>query len=247
MLVKCLHELKLVRVNVGKACSYAVRWIRCFTPVVCVGLLAALIAVWLLHSWDAPIVDAAAKFRRDVPHLITVARWLSYVGDFLGFNVLLFATLLVVGGFLDSLRLRRLAIASLLCSCFAGASANIARPLTGRPRPSTPAPDGLYGPSLKTSMHALPSAHSATAFGGALPVLLAEPRLGAPLVAFAVSVGWSRIQLDRHRLTDVLVSFVLALAFSLPLSQWVGQRGLPARAPTPLTTPHELAAPRHPL
>lgn len=247
MLANCLHELTLIRRDAVEACHYVTRWLSAFMPQVAIGLAFSLVAIWMLNPWDELIVERAAEFRSDVPQVTLIARWLSFLGDFLGFNVVLFVILRTAGRVLDSPRLVRLAVASLLCACFAGAAANLSRSLTGRPRPSTPIPDGLYGPSLHSSMHALPSAHAATAFGGALPAVMIDPRIGAPLTLFAASVGWSRVQLNRHHLTDVLVSFMLALTFSLPLSQWARQRGIPSRATASLTTPHELATSRHPL
>lgn len=247
MLAQCLHELTSIRRDAVEAFHYLTRWLSAFMPQVAIGLALSLVAIWMLNPWDELIIERAAEFRRDVPQATLIARWLSYLGDFLGFNVVLFVILRLSGRVLGSQRLARLAVACLLCACLAGAAANLSRTLTGRPRPSTPLPDGLYGPSLHSSMHALPSAHAATAFGGALPALMIDPRIGAPLTLFAASVGWSRMQLNRHHLTDVLVSLVLAMTFSLPLSQWARQQPLPSRATASLTTSHELATSRHPL
>ncbi len=247
MLAHCLHELTSIRRDTAEAFHYLTRWLGVFTAQVAIGLALSLGAIWMLNPWDELIMELAAEFRQAVPQATLIARWLSYLGDFLGFNAVLFVVLRLAGRAFRSQRLARLAVACLLCACLAGAAANLFRTLTGRPRPSTPLPDGLYGPSLHSSMHALPSAHAATAFGGALPVMMIDPRIGAPLTVFAASVGWSRMQLNRHHLTDVLVSFVLALTFSLPLSKWARQRALPSRATASLTTHHELATTRHTL
>ncbi|MBL9145876.1 MAG: phosphatase PAP2 family protein [Verrucomicrobiaceae bacterium] len=247
MLARCLHELTSIRRDAVEAFQYLTRWLGAFTPQLAIGLALSLAAIWVLHPWDELMMERAADFRKDVPQAILIARWLSYLGDFLGFNVLLFVILRVVGRTLGSQRLARLAVASLLCACLAGAAANVSRTLTGRPRPSTPLPDGLYGPSLHSSMHALPSAHAATAFGGALPAVMIDPRIGVPLTLFAASVGWSRMQLNRHHLTDVLVSLILAWSFSLPLSHWALQRRHPFRKAAPSLPSNELATSRHPL
>lgn len=247
MLARCLHELTSIRRDAVEAFQYLTRWLSAFMPQVAIGLALSLVAIWMLHPWDELMMERAAEFRKDVPQATLIARWLSYVGDFLGFNVVLFVILRVAGRTLGSQRLARLAVASLLCACMAGAAANLSRTLMGRPRPSTPLPDGLYGPSLHSSMHALPSAHAATVFGGALPAMMVDPRLGTPLTLFAASVGWSRMQLNRHHLTDVLVSLVLALSFSLPLSHWALQRRLPSRKAAPSMPPHELAPSRQSL
>lgn len=176
------------------------------------------------------------------------AQAFSYWGDFAGFNVFLFALLQAVGWVLRSRWFMRMAVASLLCATLAGLSANVLRCATGRPRPSTQVEDRLHGPSFKSAYQALPSAHTATAFGGALPVLLSVPSLGTPLTLVAGAVGWSRMQLNRHHLTDVLASVLIALVFSLPLTHWAARGRLRnAASASSATHPrHALVSPRSP-
>ena len=191
-------------------------------PLLFTGLALTVLAgvIWVL-PWDdaAPLVlkPADQEARESVKQ---AAQALSFYGDFAGFNVVLFAVLLSVGWLLRSRKFMRLAVASLLCACLSGLFANVIRSTTGRPRPSTKAEDRLHGPSFSSAYQALPSAHTATAFGGALPVLLSAPVTGTPLTLVAVGVGWSRMQLNRHHLTDVLASVLLSFLFSLPLTRW---------------------------
>ncbi len=213
------------------------------------GLLAvALLCVWWMRPLDELAGQAVAVSNRSSALCKPVARSLSYLGDFLGFNVVLFVVLQVAGWSLRSRQLVRVAVASLLCACLSGAAANLVRGVVGRPRPCTARVDGLYGPSLRGDMHSLPSAHTATAFGSALPVLSSLPELGVPLTLFAGGVAWSRLQLERHHLTDVLVSVVLSGLFSLPLSHWAmrgRRRSVAVRSVTPaLAVPHALSASR---
>lgn len=182
-------------------------------------LLLALLILQLVPL-DARIIAHLNEVNAVDKTASEVARHVSFFGDFLGFNLMLFVALFAGGCWRGSRRLQRVAVASLVCAMCAGAAANTLRTLTGRPRPYMQVEDGLTGPNLSTAYQALPSAHSATAFGGALPVLLSCPQIGTPAALFAVAVGWSRLQLNRHHLTDVLASAAIALLFSVPLSRW---------------------------
>jgi undecaprenyl-diphosphatase len=218
---------------------------------VALGLLAlTVLCIWWMSPLDDLASQAVIASNRSSTLLKPTARMLSYIGDFLGFNVVLFVVLQVAGWSLRSRRLVRVAVASLLCACLSGAAANLVRCVVGRPRPCTALVDGLYGPSLRGDMHSLPSAHTATAFGAALPVLSNIPELGVPLTMFAGGVAWSRLQLERHHLTDVLTSVVLSGLFSLPFSHWAmrgHRRSVAARSDaSTLSVPHALAATRQP-
>lgn len=240
--------LRLLRRDCLQALRYTRLWFSTYWLLVAMGLS---VATWVGIVWLVPLDDASLfvvhpKDKALREGVKETARAFSYWGDFAGFNVALFVLLQAVGWWRRSRWLMRLAVASLLCATLAGLSANVLRFSTGRPRPSTQAEDRLHGPSFKSAYQALPSAHTATAFGGALPVLLSMPWIGTPLTLAAATIGWSRMQLNRHHLTDVLASVLIALAFSLPLTHWAGR--LPQTAP-PSPAPHArhaLVPPRSP-
>lgn len=213
---------QLLKRDCLQALAFTWRWFMRPRPLLLCGLAATVAAgvIWVL-PWDdaAPLVlrPSDQEVREAVKQ---TAQALSFYGDFAGFNVALFVVLLSAGWLLRSRKLMRIAVASLLCACLSGLCANVIRSATGRPRPSTKAEDRLHGPSFSSAYQALPSAHTATAFGGALPVLLSAPVMGTPLTLVAAGVGWSRMQLNRHHLTDVLASVLLSFLFSLPLTRW---------------------------
>jgi len=221
---------QLLKRDCFQALRFTWRWFLRPRPWLVLGLVAAVAAgvIWVL-PWDdtAPLVltpdDPLAR-----ESVKQTAQALSFYGDFAGFNLALFLVLIITGWLLRSRKFMRLAVASLLCASLSGIGANVIRSATGRPRPSTRAEDRLHGPSFSSAYQALPSAHTATAFGGALPVLLSAPVTGTPMAVVAVGVAWSRLQLNRHHLTDVLASVLLSVLFSLPLARWVslGRRRL---------------------
>ena len=165
---------------------------------------------WLrmMHSSGDRGQRAAMKF---------IAGQFSFWGDFGTYSVMLGTAVWFAGWWRRSRHLKLLAVATMASATFAGLTANVLRASVGRPRPRTGLADGLYGPSWKSDYHSLPSAHTATAFASSLPVLVAAPQVGVPLVAFAGAVSWSRMQLNQHRPTDVVVAVWIASMFGLPL------------------------------
>lgn len=214
-------------------CWFCRRWL-----VILLVLGAAVVAgvSWVLPlDGSSPLVfkPRDPELRQSVKE---AANALSFYGDFAGFNVVLFIGLLAAGWLLRSRKLMRIAVASLLCACLSGLCANVIRSATGRPRPSTKVEDRLHGPSFTSAYQALPSAHTATAFGGSFPVLMSTPVMGAPLTMIAAGVGWSRLQLNRHHLTDVLASVLLSFIISLPLTQWAVRGRMRAASASPHVT-----------
>lgn len=212
------HTFRQIGRYFRQAANYVRQWFVVHGALITVSLLlVVLLGFWLV----LPVDDECLRLMHSSkPTLKYWASQLSYYGDFAGFNVLLFVGLLIIGKLYRSPLLIRLAVASLLCALLSGLTANVLRFSTGRPRPSAKTVDVLRGPSFSSDFHALPSAHTATAFGGALPLMMSIPVVGTPLTIIATGVGWSRLQLGRHHPSDVLASVFIAFTFSVPLSRW---------------------------
>ena len=224
--------IRLMWRDARAALVYVVRWHRKHRHCVLLAAMAGVLVLYLLHPLDNAVMDAArapADVRGGTKWL---AQELSYYGDFIGFNLVTFFMFQCVGWMLRSRAVMRMATASIIGCTLAGCAANVLRFATGRPRPSANVADGFYGPHWTSSMQSFPSAHTATAFGGALPVLLAKPVLGLPLTIIAGGVGWSRLHLNRHHLSDLLASMMISFAVALPLSRWTLRASLaPVRQP----------------
>lgn len=181
--------------------------------------LLALVCLCVVWGQDDRILAwLRAPGVQDRHHVLShLAGTISHWGDFLGLSVMLTVLLWTGGRLARSHRYRQIAVASMLSALLAGASVNVIRFSLGRPRPNSPLPDGFYGPHLKNEFHAFPSAHTATALGSTLPVLVAAPPVGVPVTLFACSVAWSRMYLNQHHPSDVLFAAWLAAVFGIPL------------------------------
>lgn len=146
-----------------------------------------------------------------------VAREFSYWGDFMGFNMFIFAGLGLTARLRKSLFFRRLVIAAVIGTVACGALANIGRVVTGRSRPSFKGKPGFYGPTLSANCQSFPSAHTATAFGASVPVAVALPPVGVPMMIVSSGVSWSRMHNNRHHPSDVLASILISVFVGVPL------------------------------
>ena len=147
----------------------------------------------------------------------SMARWLSYWGDLAGFNVFVFATLICFAFVRRSPFFRRLTLAAVLGTVLTGGVVNVIRVSTGRARPGSNVAPGFYGPTLSARKQSFPSAHTATSFGACVPLAVAFPPAGIPLLVVSGGVAWSRMQNNCHHPSDVLTSVLFALVFGVPL------------------------------
>ncbi len=78
-------------------------------------------------------------------------------------------------------------------------------------------PDGEH----RRSNASFPSGHAASAFALAWTLARRWRRLGVPLFALAATVTFSRLYLNRHFLSDVVVGAALGLLCAWAVSRWL--------------------------
>jgi undecaprenyl-diphosphatase len=90
-------------------------------------------------------------------------------------------------------------------------------------------PDG----TRRASNAAFPSSHAANAFALAFVLARRWRRLAPAFFALAATVAFSRIYLDRHWTSDVVVGAVLGGGLAWAAGRWLARRAEPPRARTP--------------
>ncbi|MBB5032626.1 phosphatase PAP2 family protein [Prosthecobacter vanneervenii] len=186
--------------------------------LLCFMTAGAALVCWLMPQ-DLALL-ARLRWAEDAPDNAAIhglARWLSYWGDLAGFNMFVFVTLTCFAFVRRSSFFRRLVLAAVVGTVLTGGVANLVRVSTGRARPGSNVPAGFYGPTLSARKQSFPSAHTATSFGACVPLAVAFPPAGVPLLAVSGGVAWSRLQNNCHHPSDVLTSVLLACVFGVPL------------------------------
>jgi len=141
-------------------------------------------------------------------------RWLTHLG---GARVTIGAgvVLLPFGG-----ATTRLGLAVLLANSLSHAAVQVLKRTVVRARPCD-----AHGRSLALvhlpDPFSFPSGHTAAAVSVATTLTLAQPVLGPLLVPLAVLIGYSRVRLRVHYLTDVLAGAGLGLAGALAAWQFL--------------------------
>lgn len=114
---------------------------------------------------------------------------------------------------------RRWFLSMLIAGTLVGATATLIRSVTGRTRPSASSSvaQGWYGPRSGgrwlvgvRDYNAFPSGHTATVAGVAALLLIRRHRTAPLAVIATLAVGWSRIAMGAHRLSDVTAAMVLS-------------------------------------
>jgi undecaprenyl-diphosphatase len=180
--------------------------------------LALLIAAAVVGFWLDPIVlqMVAEHSNKTVK---SFAGFISKIGDWPELMVLAAAVLFLV-------RRNRHFVIVILCmmiaATLAGAAVNGVRLFSGRARPNnTEVAPGWYGVSHqgewllnKYKYHSFPSGHtgSALAYFGVLG--FAFRRWSWGFLLFGVAIGWSRIYLNVHYFSDVIVGAIVGLFFA---------------------------------
>lgn len=204
---------------------FLLNWIGFAIFAIIIGLVA--LAIW---PSDKAILSAVQYHEETAIH--RTAHEVSYWGDFLTGSVIFFIVVWIIGAICKKPtcdNIRRIAVACLLSAVIAGATVNCFRLTLGRPRPSAKMEDGFYGLQRDAKYHGFPSGHAATSIGTSAPLMVICPPVGVPFFIISTSVGWSRMQLNRHHLTDIIVgsSFGVVAGFAIGIPVRRRNRALP--------------------
>ncbi len=109
-----------------------------------------------------------------------------------------------------------------------GLCTSIVKVIVGRARPGTGAGNPfIFHPFvLRAQDMSLPSGHSTTAFAAAVAVSAMWPRVGAVAWVYALLIGTSRVVVNAHFPSDVMVSAVVGIAGSLAVRNYFADRRL---------------------
>ena len=109
----------------------------------------------------------------------------------------------------------RVFLAMLIALALAGVTGTVIKRVVPRPRPSVHTDIRWGGPHFSTKYHSFPSGHvgASTAFFGVL--LIARRRVGLACFAIPILIGFSRMYIGAHYLSDVVCAAVLGFLCAL--------------------------------
>jgi membrane-associated phospholipid phosphatase len=115
----------------------------------------------------------------------------------------------------------RIFLSMLLASALAGATARVIKITTGRPRPSVKSEEVWNGPRFTSKYHAFPSGHTAASTAYFSVLFFASRRIGLVFLPIPILIGFSRIYVAAHYLSDVVFAAVLGFLAAYLVARWL--------------------------
>jgi membrane-associated phospholipid phosphatase len=115
----------------------------------------------------------------------------------------------------------RVFLAMLLAMMMAGVIGHVIKRTVPRARPSVHTDTRWGGPRLSSKYHSFPSGHvgASTAFFGVL--LIARRRVGLACLPIPILIGFSRMYIGAHYLSDVVCAAVLGILCALLVAYFI--------------------------
>jgi len=183
---------------------------------------------WLIGIAVAAIAIGAAFYLDDtVWHFIlqhqnravrSFMQNVSRFGDWPS-HVVLGVFLLGIAWWRGSKRWARIFLSMLVAMAIAGMTGHVIKRAVPRARPSVKSELRWGGPRFSTKYHSFPSGHVAasTAFFGVL--IFARRRIGLACLPIPILIGFSRMYIGAHYLSDIVCAAVLGILSALIVTQ----------------------------
>ena len=183
---------------------------------------------WLIGIAIAAIAIGAAFYLDDtVWHFIlqhqnravrSFMQNVSRFGDWPS-HVVLGVFLLGIAWWRGSKRWARIFLSMLVAMAIAGMTGHVIKRAVPRARPSVKSELRWGGPRFSTKYHSFPSGHVAasTAFFGVL--IFARRRIGLACLPIPILIGFSRMYIGAHYLSDIVCAAVLGILSALIVTQ----------------------------
>ena len=173
-----------------------------------IGIMIAAIVIFAAFHWDNAVRDFTTNHQ--TPGLRNFMRNISRFGDWPE-HFALGLVLLAIAWWRGNKKWTRIFLSMLIALSVAGLAGRAIKFSTGRARPSVKAEQVWNGPRLSSKYHAFPSGHvvASTAFFAVL--VFANRRIGLPCLAIPILIGFSRLYLGAHYLSDVVCAAVLGI------------------------------------
>jgi len=183
-----------------------------------IGTAIAAIAIAVSFHFDDSVRDFMVQYQS--PAMRNFMRYVSLLGDW-PLHALIGLALLGVAWRRGSEQWTRIFLAMLLAMILAGVADTVIKRTVPRARPSVHAETRWGGPHFSSKYHSFPSGHVAasTAFFGVL--LIARRRVGLLCLPIPILIGFSRMYLGAHYVSDVVCAAVLGIFCALVVAHFL--------------------------
>jgi membrane-associated phospholipid phosphatase len=171
-------------------------------------LLLVAIAIAVAFYFDEPVRQFISQHQNRA--LRNLMSYVSLFGDWPE-HVALGLILAGIAWWRGNKKWTRIFFAMLIALALAGVIGRVIKISTGRARPSVKTEEVWNGPRFSSKYHAFPSGHVAasSAFFGIL--LFTRRRIGLACMPIPIVIGFSRMYVAAHYLSDVVCAAVLGL------------------------------------
>ena len=173
-----------------------------------IGIAIAATAVALSFHFDSSVRDFMAQHQSRV--MRDFMRYVSLFGDWPS-HIALGLILLGIAWIRDSKKWMRIFLAMLVAMSIAGVTGHVIKRTIPRPRPSVKTEIHWGGSRFSSKYHSFPSGHvgASTAFFCAL--FLANRRIGLACLPIPILIGFSRMYIGAHYLSDIICAAILGI------------------------------------
>jgi membrane-associated phospholipid phosphatase len=173
-----------------------------------IGVVIAAIAMVAAFHFDHAMLNFIAQHQDRLAN--RMMNKISYFGDWPEH----FAVGLLLAGIAwwrGSKKWTRIFLAMLIALAVAGLAGRVIKISTGRARPSVKTEEVWEGPRFSSKFHAFPSGHVAASTAFFAVLLLANWRIGLASLPIPLLIGFSRMYVAAHYLSDVVFAAVLGV------------------------------------
>jgi membrane-associated phospholipid phosphatase len=189
-----------------------------------IAIAIAVMAIALAFYFDEAVREFMARHQNRA--LRDFMRYVSFFGDWPS-HVALGLLLLGIAWWRGRKVWMRIFLAMLVAMAIAGVAGHIIKRSVPRARPSVKSELRWGGPRFSSKYHSFPSGHvgASTAFFGVL--VIARRRVGLACLTIPIVIGFSRMYIGAHYLSDVVCAGVLGFLCALIVSRLMFQLSQP--------------------
>jgi membrane-associated phospholipid phosphatase len=181
---------------------------RCAVFYWLIGIVISAVAIAAAFHFDDTVRDFIAQHQS--PTMFNFMRNVSWYGDWPS-HLALGLLLLAIAWRRRSKKWMRIFLSMLMAMAIAGIAGTVIKRTIPRARPSVKSELRWGGPRFSTKYHAFPSGHvlASTAFFGVL--IFARRRVGLACLPIPILIGFSRMYLGAHYLSDVVCAALFGI------------------------------------